>query len=158
MSVPEEKELECLCTLKKNRELPNWMGKKKKQKQKVSTWEREPKKTYHMIGCVSWDIYCIKLHAMLSFHLPKKIIYSYTFWVRCDRICWLPETEVNQVGFATLGARCQLTLGVGPTSFQSPLFLFSHISNQKVFFFFFFLFFLNNQKARLIFDRDVLSS
>ena len=73
MSVPEEKELECLCTLKKNRELPNWMGKKKKQKQKVSTWEREPKKTYHMIGCVSWDIHCIKLHAMLSFHLPKNL-------------------------------------------------------------------------------------
>ena len=45
------------------------------------------------------------------------------------------------MGFATLGARCQLTLGVGPTSFQSPLFLFSHISNQKVFLFFFFSFF-----------------
>ena len=26
-----------------------------------------------MIGCVTWDIYCIKLHAMLSFHLPKNL-------------------------------------------------------------------------------------
>lgn len=35
--------------------------------------ERQPKKTYHMIGCVSGYIYCIKLHAMLSFHLPKNL-------------------------------------------------------------------------------------
>ena len=131
--------------------------KKKKQKQKVSIWERERAKKN-----ISYDRMCDLGHLLYKvaryafFSPPKKFIYSSTFWVRCDRICWLPETEVNQVGFATLGARCPTHFGSGPTSFQSPLFPFSHISNQKVRGFFFFS--LNNQKARLIFDRDVLSS
>ena len=64
-------------TLKKNGEL-DWG--KEKQKVVVITeyWclrERErgsqKKKRNEMKGCVSGHIYCIKLHAMLSFHLPK---------------------------------------------------------------------------------------
>jgi len=37
--------MECLCTLKKNGELPNWIGKKEKAKAKGEYMrEREPKK------------------------------------------------------------------------------------------------------------------
>lgn len=52
----------------------NWIW-EKKSKRKIFERERErgSQETYHMIRCVSGDIYCIKLHAMLSFHLPKNL-------------------------------------------------------------------------------------
>lgn len=54
----------------------NWIGEKKSKSQKVddrALGQPKKKKKYHMIGCVSGHIYCIKLHAMLSFHLPKNL-------------------------------------------------------------------------------------
>ena len=72
--------MECLCKLKKNGELPNWMGKKEKAKAKGEYMrERESQKN------ISYDRMCDLGHLLYKvaryafFSPPKKFIYSSTF-------------------------------------------------------------------------------